>query len=165
MNKMIITKKGLLFLIFTFSINYFAIAQASPGEADAIIGTWLMPDDEGMIEIFKEGEFYNGKIAWMQETEEDGTRLKDKENPVDSLRNRDVEGLQVISGFKFEGNNLWSGGTFYAAKKGMEVEPDFILEEKNQLNIEISLFIFSKTVELTRVDTDQYFQIINMYKK
>ena len=39
-------KKGLLFLIFTFSITYFTIAQDSPNEADAIIGTWLMPDDE-----------------------------------------------------------------------------------------------------------------------
>ena len=128
------------------------MAQVSQSSADAIVGTWRMPDNEGIIEIFKEGEYYHGKIVWMREKEEDGTPLKDKENPVDSLRNRTVEGLQVMSGFKFEGDNIWSGGTFYAAKKGIEVEPDFILEDENHLNIEISFFFFSKTVELTRID-------------
>ena len=144
--------KVLLLLIFIFGINCLTMAQASQSSADAIVGTWRMPDNEGIIEIFKEGEYYHGKIVWMQEKEEDGTPLKDKENPLDSLRNRTVEGLQVMSGFKFEGDNIWSGGTFYAAKKGIEVEPDFVLEDENHLNIEISFFFFSKTVELTRID-------------
>ena len=154
-------KKRLLLIIFSFSINYFAIAQ---NEADAIIGTWLMPDDEGIIEICKKDNYYNGKILWMQEKEEDGTPLKDKENPIESLRNRRVEGLKVMSGFSYEGDNTWSGGTFYAAKKGKEAEPEFVLEDKNHLNIKISLFIFSITVELSRVDTTQFFQKINAGK-
>jgi len=165
MDNMITTTKKLLFLIFIFTLNYFAMAQVSPSRADAIIGTWLMPDNEGIIEIFKDGEYYSGNIIWMQEKEEDGTPLKDKENPVYSLRKKTVEGLQVMSGFKYENNNLWNGGTFYAAKKGKEVEPEFILEDENHLNIEISIFIFSMTVELTRVDTVQFFQNINMDEK
>ena len=165
MNKMIRIKKYLLLLIFTLTINSFAMAQVSPSRADVIIGTWLMPDNEGIIEIYKDAEYYSGNIIWMQEKEEDGTPLKDKENPVDSLRKRTVEGLQVMSGFKYEDNNLWNGGTFYAAKKGKEVEPEFVLEDENHLNIEISIFIFSMTVELTRVDTAQFFQKIYMDKK
>lgn len=155
---MISIKKELLFLIFSFSISYFSIAQELPNEADSIIGTWLMPDDEGIIEIYKKGEYYNGIILWMQEKEEDGSLLKDKENPDESLRSRKVEGLEVMSGFSYEGDNTWSGGTFYAAKKGKEAEPEFVLEDKNHLNIKISLFIFSITVELARVDTSQFFQ-------
>ena len=154
-------KKGLLFLIFTFSITYFTIAQDSPNEADAIIGTWLMPDDEGIIEICKKDKYYNGKILWMKEIEEDGSPLKDKENPDESLRSRRVEGLKVMSGFSYEGDNTWSGGTFYAAKKGKEAEPEFVLEDNDHLNIKVSLFIFSITVELARVDTAQFFQNIN----
>ena len=150
---MISIKKILIVLITMLILNQITIAQNIDKEADAIIGTWLMPDDDGMIEVFKEGQCYNGKIVWMQEKEEDGTPLRDKENPVNNLRNRTVEGLQVMSGFKYEGDNLWSEGTFYAALKGKEVEPDFVLVNENQLNIEISFFIFSKTVELTRVDT------------
>jgi len=161
---MISIKKGLLLLIFSFSINYFAIAQGSSYEATAIIGTWLMPNDEGIIEICKKGDYYNGKILWMKEKEEDGSPLKDKENPIESLRNRRVEGLKVMSGFSYEGDNTWSGGTFYAAKKGKEAEPEFVLEDKDHLNIKISLFIFSITVELSRVDTSQFFQKINRRK-
>ncbi|NOX18551.1 MAG: DUF2147 domain-containing protein [Chlorobi bacterium] len=149
-------KKGGILLLIFLGFAGLAPAQVPANKADAIVGTWLMPDDEGIIEIFKDGEYYNGKILWMREKEEDGSPLKDKENPVDSLRNRPVEGLQVMNGFKYEGENAWSGGTFYAAKKGKVVEPEFVLEDKNRLNIEISMFIFSISIELTRVDAEQF---------
>jgi len=139
-----------------FSINHLTIAQH--GEANSIIGTWLMPEDEGIIEICKDGEYYGGKILWMQKTEEDGTPLKDKENPEESLQNRYIAGLKVMNNFKYNGDNTWSGGTFYAAKKGIIAEPDFELMDHNHLNICVSFFVFSKTIELTRVDTAQYFQ-------
>ncbi len=147
-------KNILLFLIFLFTINQLLLAQNK--EADAIIGTWLMPDEEGLIEIFKDGEYYNGKIIWMKEKEEDGSPLKDKENPEDSLQSRTVEGLQVMKGFKYSGNNTWDGGTFYAARKGFTTEPDFELINQNQLNLCVSIFIFSKTIELTRVDAAKF---------
>ncbi|VAX22896.1 hypothetical protein MNBD_IGNAVI01-696 [hydrothermal vent metagenome] len=157
-------KKGLLLLLFVSNANSFSMTQVTTSNADKIIGTWMMPDDEGIIKIFKDGKYYNGKIIWLKEREKDGSPLKDIENPVDSLRNRDVEGLEVMRGFQYEGDNTWSGGTFYAAKKGKEVEPDFILEDKDHLNIKISIFIFSLIVELTRVDTIHFFQKLNRVK-
>jgi len=154
---MIKLNKVIIALTILIVGSSFVISQTAPvDEADAIIGTWLMPNDEGILEVFKENEIYNGKIIWLKKTEEDGSPLKDKENPEENLREREVVGLQVMNGFKFEGENVWSGGIFYAARKGREVEPDFILINKNQLNIKISIFIFSKTIELTRVDTEEY---------
>ena len=144
--------------MFVLSTYLLSVAQVSENGADTIIGFWLMPEKQGIIEIFKDGDYYHGKILWMLEKEEDGTPLKDKENPVDTLRSRTVEGLQVMSGFKYQGDNIWSGGTFYAAKKGMEVEPDFVIEDEDHLNIKISIFIFSKTLELSRVDTSRFYQ-------
>jgi len=155
-NTMVLTKTTLLFLILILSLNNLIFAQAA--EDDAIIGTWLMPDDDGIIEICKDDEYFFGKILWMQETEEDGSPLKDKENPVDSLQNREVAGLRVMNNFKYNGDNSWVGGTFYAAKKGIVAEPDFELIGKDHLNICISFFIFSKTIELARVDTALFFQ-------
>ncbi len=125
-------------------------------KADAIIGTWLMPDGAGIIEVVKEGETYSGKMLWMKEKEEDGSPLLDKENPDESLQNRVVEGLHIMSDFKYKGENVWSDGKFYAVLKGKHVEPDFILVDKDHLNIEISFFVFSKTIELTRVDATEY---------
>ena len=144
------------FLTLIFAFNQILLAQSN--EADAIIGTWLMPEDEGIIEVCKEKDTYKGKLLWIQEKEEDGSPLKDKENPDKSLRDREVEGLQVMKDFKYDGNNMWSGGTFYAAKKGKEVEPEFVLVDNDHLNIEVSIFIFSMTIELTRIDTAQFFK-------
>jgi hypothetical protein len=154
---MINVKKVLVVLITILFLTQITIAQNLGKEADTIIGTWVMEDDMGVLEIFREGKCYNGKIVYMKKTEEDGTPLQDKENPVDSLKNREVVGLQVMNNFKYEGNNIWNEGTFYAALKGKEVEPDFILVNENRLNLKISFFIFSKTVELTRVDKKEYF--------
>ncbi len=148
--------RELLILIFFLAINNLAFAQNK--DADAIIGTWLMPDEEGIIEIYKEGDFYSGKILWVKETEIDGTPLKDKENPIDSLHNREIAGLKVMTGFKYTDNNLWNGGTFYAARRGITTEPDFELVDKNHLNICVSILFFTKTIEFDRVDTAQYFQ-------
>jgi len=165
-NKIKHTQIIALFAFLLISLTQSLIAQ-TPKEniQDAIIGTWLMPDDEGIIEICKENELYKGKILWIKEREEDGSPLKDKENPVDSLQSRNVEGLKVMKGFKYEGDNLWSGGTFYAARKGKTVEPDFVLVDNNHLNIEISILIFSMTVELTRVDTAQFFEQLKIKEK
>jgi len=157
MIKNIFVIQGIIFLLIFQSLS----AQNRKSRADAIIGTWLMPDNEGIIEIYKDGNLYNGKIIWMQEKEKDGSPLKDKENPIDSLRNRPVEGLQVMTGFKYQGENRWDGGTFYAPKKGREVEPEFILIDKDHLNIKISIFIFSLTIELTKINKDAFLNKTN----
>ncbi len=148
-SKLLLTILGIILISATMNF-------AQQTKADAIIGTWLMPDGAGIIEIFQEGETFSGKMVWMKEKEEDGTPLKDKENPEESLRNREVEGLQIMSDFKYKGENVWSEGKFYAVLKGKHVEPDIKLVDKDHLNIEISFFVFSKTIELTRVDATEY---------
>ena len=142
----------ILTLITVVIQHQHIIAQNFTKGEDAIIGTWLMPDDDGIIEVYKEGKVYDGKIIWMKEKEVDGKPLKDKENPDKNLRNRSVEGLQVMTGFKYTGDNVWTYGTFYAALKGKEVEPELVLISNDKLNIEISFILFSKTITLTRVD-------------
>ena len=60
---MISIKKIVMVMIVILILTQITIAQNLAKEADAIIGTWKMPDDWGVIKIFKEGEFYNGKIV------------------------------------------------------------------------------------------------------
>lgn len=156
------TKQTIILFVLLISNAFPLIAQNCSDKSDAILGTWLMPNNEGILEIFKENKLYHGKIIWLKKTEEDGSPLKDKENPNKNLRNREVVGLRVMNNFKYEyeNENVWNGGTFYAARKGKKAEPDFILINENQLNIKISIFIFSKTIPLIRVDTAKYFNRI-----
>ena len=151
MNKLKLAIMVIGIVLFTSTFNF-----AQQAEADAIIGTWLMPDGVGIIEVIKEGETYSGNMLWMKEKEEDGSPLLDKENPDESLQNRVVEGLHIMSDFQYKGENEWSDGKFYAVLKGKHVEPDFILVDKDHLNIKISFLIFSKTIELIRVDPTEY---------
>jgi uncharacterized protein (DUF2147 family) len=151
-------KQVTILLVLLIFYGSSIVAQTTSYNSDAILGTWLMPDNEGILEVFKENELYHGKIIWLKKTEDDGSPLKDKENPDENLRDREVIGLQVMNNFKYEGENIWNGGTFYAARKGREAEPDLILVNPNQLNIKISILIFSKTIPLTRIDTAQYFK-------
>ncbi|RKY94350.1 MAG: DUF2147 domain-containing protein, partial [Ignavibacteriae bacterium] len=102
-------------------------------------------------EIFKCNDLYCGKIIEITEKSEDGGPLLDIENPDESLRNRPVLNLQVMSDFKYAGDSLWNDGTFYIPRKGKEASPDFILIDDNHLNIEISFLFFSKTVELVKI--------------
>jgi uncharacterized protein (DUF2147 family) len=141
-------------------LNQLLIAQDLQKEENMILGSWLMPENEGIIEIYKAGDFYHGKIIWMLEKEKDGSFLKDKENPVDSLQKRTIVGLEVMRNYKYDEDGVWNGGTFYAAKKGKILEPDFILVDENTLDIEVSFFLFSKTLRLTRIDK-KYLENLN----
>lgn len=156
---MIKNSKVILILFFGI-LNQLLIAQDLQKEENLIIGFWLMPENEGIIEIYKIDNFYNGKIIWMLEKEKDGSLLKDKENPVDSLQNRAVVGLQVMRNYKYDEDGVWNGGTFYAAKKGKTLEPDFVFVDENTIDIEVSFFLFSKTIRLTRIDK-KHFENLN----
>ncbi len=145
--------KVVLLMLVVLSMNISA--QASDDNKDAILGKWLMPDKMGTLEIFKCSEFYCGKIVELEEKSEDGGPVLDVENPDETLRSRPVLGLQVMSGFKYAGDNTWSDGVFYIPKKGKEASPDFILVDEEHLNIEISFLFFTKTVELTRIKEEQ----------
>ena len=148
---MIKNSKVILILLIGM-LNQLLIAQDLQKEENMILGFWLMPDNEGIIEIYKVDNFYNGKIIWMLEKEKDRSLLKDKENPVDSLKNRPVVGIEVMRNYKYDEDGVWNGGTFYAAKKGKTLEPDFVRIDENTLDIEVSFFLFSKTIRLTRID-------------
>ena len=156
---MIKNSKVILILFFGI-LNQLLIAQDLQKEENLILGSWLMPENEGIIEIYKIDNFYNGKIIWMLEKEKDGSLLKDKENPVDSLQNRAVVGLQVMRNYKYDEDGVWNGGTFYAAKKGKTLEPDFVFVDENTIDIEVSFFLFSKTIRLTRIDK-KHFENLN----
>ena len=144
--------KKIWLILFIVMLNQFLSAQGLQKEENMILGSWLMPENEGIIEIYKVGNFYNGKIIWMLEKEKDGGLLKDKENPDDSLKNRTVVGLEVMRNYKYNEDGVWNGGTFYAAKKGKTLEPDFVLVDENTLDIVVSFFLFSKTIRLSRID-------------
>lgn len=40
--------------------------------ADAILGTWLTGEGNGIVEIYKNGEKFQGRIVWLKEPNDPG---------------------------------------------------------------------------------------------
>ena len=69
------------------------------------------------------------RLFYMKQTEDDGTPLRDKENPEESLRDRNVVGLQVMNGFKYDGDNVWNDGIFLRCIKRQRGRAGFYSSE------------------------------------
>ena len=86
--------------------------------AQDVIGKWKLEDGTAIVEVYKVGNIYNGKIVWLQEpTEPDGTPAVDSNNPDKQLRTRPLIGLNMLHGLKKDGKK-YSGGKIYDPGNG-----------------------------------------------
>ena len=100
--------------------------------AQDVVGKWKLEDGTAIVEVYKSGDVYNGKIVWLQKpTEADGSPTLDDLNPDPKLRTRQVLGLNMLNGLKKTGNE-YTGGTIYDPGNGktyncsMKVEGDVL---------------------------------------
>ena len=100
--------------------------------AQDVIGKWKLADGTAIVEVYKSGDSFNGKIVWLQNpTDSDGTPAKDDNNPDKNLRSRQIMGLNMLSGLKKTGDE-YSGGSIYDPGNGktyncsMKVEGDVL---------------------------------------
>ena len=92
---------------------------ASAAFAQDVIGKWKLDDGTAIVEVYKNGDAYNGKIVWLEEpTDADGTPAKDNNNPDPALRTRELIGLNMLSGLKKTADNEYSGGKIYDPGNG-----------------------------------------------
>ena len=92
---------------------------ASAAFAQDVIGKWKLDDGTAIVEVYKSGDAYNGKIVWLEEpTDADGTPAKDNNNPDPALRTRELIGLNMLSGLKKTADNEYSSGKIYDPGNG-----------------------------------------------
>ena len=114
-----------------FSI-IFMIMPIAAAFAQDVIGKWKLEDGTAIVEVYKSGDSFNGKIVWLQKpTEADGTPAKDKNNPDKNLQSRQLIGLNMLSGLK-KADGEYAGGKIYDPGNGktyncsMKVEGDVL---------------------------------------
>lgn len=104
-------KRIIFSIIFMMTPFVAALAQD-------VIGKWKLEDGTAIVEVYKSGDVYNGKIVWLSKpTEADGTPAKDDNNPDPALRTREVLGLNMLHGLKKEGSK-YAGGKIYDPGNG-----------------------------------------------
>ena len=113
---------GIIFMLMPFAAAF----------AQDVIGKWKLEDGSAIVEVYKEGNVYNGKIVWLEKpTKADGTPTVDDKNPDKALRTRKLIGLDMLHGLKQDGGK-YSGGKIYDPGNGktyncsMQVEGDIL---------------------------------------
>lgn len=116
-------------LILSAGILLMSLLSAS---AQDVTGKWKLEDGTAIVEVYKSGDSYNGKIVWLAEpTENDGSPAVDSNNPDKALRSRRLIGLNMLSGLRKSGNE-YAGGQIYDPGNGktyncsMKVEGDVL---------------------------------------
>ena len=102
---------------FILTLAMLAMPLAAAFAQD-VIGKWKLEDGTAIVEVYKQGEVYNGKIVWLQTpTEADGSPVVDSNNPDKSLRSRKIIGLNMLSNLK-KNSGEYTGGSIYDPGNG-----------------------------------------------
>ena len=118
-------------------------------EQDAILGVWDDHDQGARIEVFKCEEAYCGKIVGLHEPDTDGKPKLDEKNHNKDLRSRPIIGLQILTGFKYAGDNKWKDGHVYSPEKGKTYKATLTLVGE-RLDMKVKVGPVHKTVEWIR---------------
>ena len=125
-----------LTLISLFSQGSGIVNNVSSNE---IIGLYWSPKKDAKIEIYLKGGQYFGKFVWL------ASPRKDINNPVKSLQNRDVLGLEMLTGFSYD-DGTYSGGDIYDPETGKTYSCKMSLQG-NKLKVRgyIGISLFGRT--------------------
>jgi uncharacterized protein (DUF2147 family) len=147
---------------------FFAAVPLLAGDGDTILGVWATdPEGEGgqaHVEIFAVDGKYSGKIVWLEEPlytaeDEDGDEGEpkiDKNNPDSALQSRPIMGLELMTGFQYNGKGTWKKGTIYDPDNGKTYKCKVRLGDNGELMVRgyIGFSMIGRTSQWTRVEAD-----------
>jgi len=143
---------GFLAVIF---LLFFQLGFRSDENPDAVVGTWLNGTKLGHIQIYKQGNQYFGKLIWLKEPTDPATGKPktDGKNTNAALRSRGLMGLNVMTGFKYGGDNVWENGKIYNPEDGKEYSCKMTLKDPSTLDVRgyVGISLLGKTQTWTRI--------------
>ena len=134
-----------IILIFLLSI-FTNLVSASI----KIEGTYEFPKKTTHLQIYKNGDVYEGKISWVKENK------KDDKNPNPDLRNREIQDLVILKNLKQTGDNLYGEGEAYDPESGNTYRAKIWFENGNDQKLFVRGYIgiplLGRSSELKRID-------------
>ncbi|WP_164516626.1 DUF2147 domain-containing protein [Minwuia thermotolerans] len=113
------------------------LAAPAAAQIDPVIGKWWNVKKTAHIEIAPCGDSVCGNIVWMQEPNNaDGTPKRDVNNDDETLRDRTIQGLQIIGGFEKEAPGVWDDGEIYNPEDGNTYSSNMAIQENGNLAVE-----------------------------
>jgi uncharacterized protein (DUF2147 family) len=146
-NKIMKMMKAIIMVLFMMaSLSVFGQS------GDAVIGKWLNPSGEGQVQIYKKGDKFYGKLAWIKfPNDENGKPKTDKLNPDPALKSRPELGLELLKDFTYD-DGTYKNGTIYDPKSGKTYSCKMTLSD-NTLKIRgyVGISLLGRTEVWTRV--------------
>ena len=117
-------------------------------------GVWLNEPGDAHVEIYPCGDGDRcGKIVWLKRPlGDDGKPRRDYLNEDESLRDREVIGIQVLFDLEDQGGGEWDDGKVYNAKDGDTYDAEMEEVDANTLKVSGCVLFFCKTETWTRVE-------------
>ena len=130
--------------------------QQGASEQDRISGTWITADGKAHVQISRRGETYCGTIVWLNEPEKNGRPVMDDKNPDEKLRGRPILGMQLLHGFMYDGDNVWSSGRVYDPESGDEYRGKLKLVDADTIELRgyVMIPLFGRTETWKRVSAE-----------
>lgn len=134
------TIAGILIVAWLFAAD---VAVADPTD---IAGTWLSGDGDGLIGVDVSGTTLRATILGSARNEPDRATT-DVHNPDPALRDRPLVGLEIFSGFNYDGDGAWSGGFIYDPNSGNTYRCKITLLDPDTLKVRgfIGVALFGRT--------------------
>ena len=105
--------------LLSFVVGLLATITVLANNPDAVLGVWKNGEGTGMVQVYKKGDKYFGRIVWLKVANDAaGKPRTDLNNPDEKLRTRTLKGMENLRDFAFKGDNKWEGGRIYDPKNG-----------------------------------------------
>ncbi|MEZ0487319.1 DUF2147 domain-containing protein [Fibrella aquatica] len=144
------------FILPLVLVTFLATAFRSSDNPDAVVGTWLNGTKKGRVQIYKQGNKYFGKLIWLIEPNDPATGKPklDFRNPDDKLKSRPMMNLNIMTGFTYDGDNVWDDGKIYNPEDGKTYSCKMTLKNPNTLDVRgyMGISLIGKTQTWTRVN-------------
>ncbi len=109
--------------LFLFFFTGVTVQAQQTTNADRICGKWISANKDIIVQVYREGNTFKGKMAWYKNTD---TRKgidewTDKHNPDPALRNRKILGLNILREMTYSSqSDSWENGKIYDISSGHE---------------------------------------------
>ncbi len=140
--------KRILGFVLLLSLVVAAFSAQAAAKPDDVLGIWKNGEGTGMIQIFKKGDKYYGRLVWLKVANNpDGTPRTDVNNPEEANRKVALKGLVNMRDFTYAGDNKWEDGKIYDPKNGSDYSCEMTLVDPNTLEVRgfIGVSLFGRT--------------------
>jgi len=135
-------------------ITLLIIGASAGAQSLTPVGVWRRENKRIEVDIAPCGGELCGTLVWFKRPNDaQGLPLVDFNNPDPALRARPLLGLEILRGFRPDGDGKWVGGTSYNPDDGETYRATMSMQEDGNVRVRAYVFLpmFGETQIWTRV--------------